>query len=257
MDIDAGSGGGGSGGGGRSYNAGLNGSSGGAGGGMIMLVANDSLIVGANALLSVAGENGNAGGTGGDGGASSKCCSDGCDDCAEATLSCGAGGGSGSGGGSGGGILLQTNGYSLINGMFIASGGNGGAGGGAGNGSSWNYSNIVCTDNDISSGVGNTGNTGGGGGGGRIKIFVASDCGSVNATMVANGGSGGNGTATAGTTEVICTTSLDDNSNEPLFSVYPNPAETDLWIRLNDNSETAIITVVIPISPVAGSERKK
>ncbi|MEO6303360.1 MAG: hypothetical protein ABIP51_09305, partial [Bacteroidia bacterium] len=89
-DIDMGSGGAGAGGGGRSYVAGIQGGKGGNGGGQVTLIANDTLSI--SGSISSTGENGANGGKGGDGGVSPKCCSDACDDCGEATLSCGAGG---------------------------------------------------------------------------------------------------------------------------------------------------------------------
>lgn len=232
VDIDAGSGGSGSGGGGRSYSAGLQGGSGGAGGGMIMLMATDTLLVSASSVLSVNGENGNTGGIGGDGGASTKCCSDGCDDCGEVTLSCGSGGGSGAGAGSGGGILLMTNGYSSIAGTYTAIGGNGGAGGSGGQGSNCTYSDFFCTDNSLNSGSGSNGNNGGAGGGGRIKIFVAQNCGSVSAVMNAAGGSGANGTASPGTTDVICTLTIEETV-EPSFTLFPNPVTSAMTLHFD------------------------
>ena len=71
-DIDLGSGGAGAGGGGRSFIAGLQGSKGGNGGGMVMLVASDTLLV--TGSITATGENGLNGGKGGDGGVTAKCC---------------------------------------------------------------------------------------------------------------------------------------------------------------------------------------
>jgi len=111
-DIDLGSGGAGAGGGGRSFVAGLPGGKGGNGGGMVKLTATDTLLI--SGSIHAIGENGLNGGKGGDGGVTAKCCSDGCDDCGEATLSCGSGGGSGAGGGSGGGIYLESQNKAII-----------------------------------------------------------------------------------------------------------------------------------------------
>jgi len=247
LDIDAGSGGAGSGGGGRSYNQGLQGGNGGAGGGMIALYATDTLIVAGNAVITANGEAGQIGGIGGDGGASTKCCSDGCDDCGETTLSCGSGGGSGAGGGSGGGILLHTNGYSLIGGVFNARGGNGGSGGNGGQGSNCTYTNTFCTDNDINSGGGQNGNSGGAGGGGRIKVFVSQNCGSVSAVMNSSGGTGANGNGATGTAEVICTTTVEEESASE-FTAFPNPVTTEITLAFGSFPVNEIRVVITDIS---------
>jgi hypothetical protein len=229
-DIDLGSGGAGAGGGGRSYIAGLQGSKGGNGGGLIKLVANDTLSI--TGLITSSGENGLAGGKGGDGGVTAKCCSDGCDDCGEATLSCGAGGGSGSGGGSGGGIYLESQNKAIITGTLVAAGGNGGSGAAKGNGTSCNYSATFCGSQGITSGDGSNGNAGGGGGGGRIKIFVPTCVqNTITPTNNVAGGIGAN-TGLIGSYNVICSvTGIYDNYVYHEISVFPNPATNQISIK--------------------------
>lgn len=245
-DIAVGSGGGGGGGGGRSFTTGQSGGDGGAGGAMIYLVAADSLITGPSAIITANGEAGAAGGIGGDGGVSSKCCTDGCDDCGEVTLSCGAGGGAGGGGGSGGGILLVAQTHSIIAGTFSATGGNGGSGGIKGFGSSCTYSNLVCSDNGINSGNGLDGSAGGAGGGGRIKVFVNLDCGSVTAVMNVAGGISTVGNGAQGTQDVMCTLG-DVDHQETEFKFFPNPVNDQLTITTS-NYTTPLVIMVIDIS---------
>lgn len=253
-DIDLGSSGGGAGGGGRSYSAGIAGNKGGAGGGMIKLVATDTLIIAATATINVNGENGNAGGSAGNGGLSPKCCEDGCDDCGEGTLSCGAGGGGGAGGGSGGGIMVVGNGHAEIYGTFEARGGNGGAAGIKGLGASCVYSGGgFCSGNDFISGDGDDGNAGGGGGGGRIKFFLAQNCSTtvITPVMHVNGGTGNNGTAGSGTAEVICTTGQHEQQLPgESWIVYPNPA-TD-FITIGYGTETPGHDVKIQLTDITG-----
>ncbi len=232
-DIDLGSGGAGAGGGGRSYYVGENGSSGGNGGGMIKLVANDTLIV--TGTLSVNGQIGGAGGKGGNGDRTSDCCSDACNDCGERTFTAGAGGGSGSGGGSGGGILLQSNDKITVTGTLNANGGNGGGNGNKGTGASCSYSNWACGDQEVTTGDGNNGSTGGSGGGGRIKIF-ATNCPSnvITPTHSEVGGTG----ASAGTYNVIISGCPDfvgvENYEGTLTAhVYPNPAEDFINVQID------------------------
>lgn len=230
-DIDLGSGGAGAGGGGKSYINGNNGSKGGNGGGMVKLFATDTLII--TGVISANGSTGLNGGSGGDGGQSPKCCSDGCDDCGEATLSCGAGGGSGSGGGSGGGIYLESQLKAIITGNLISKGGNGGSGGIKGNGVTCNYSATFCGTQALTSGAGNNGNTGGAGGGGRIKVFVPSCLqNTITPTIDVNGGTG-NGTAAAGSYSVIClSTSIFESFTDYGISIFPNPADGIINIKL-------------------------
>ncbi len=230
-DIDAGSGGAGSGGGGRSYETGLAGNAGGSGGAMITLNATDILVV--SGIISVNGEDGKNGGNAGNGGESPKCCSDGCDDCGEATLSCGAGGGSGSGGGSGGGILLICDNYANITGALNANGGDGGFGGGKGNGTSCTYdAGLFCgSDQTITSGDGFDGGKGGAGGGGRIKIIV-NECSTSMVTPTTSVSAGSSiSVASDGTYYLNCNflwvEELEDT--EP-FSIYPNPTSDFLTI---------------------------
>jgi hypothetical protein len=230
LDIDLGSGGGGSGGGGRSLVAGLQGNKGGDGGGMIILSAVDSLVV--TGSISANGSAGQNGGKGGDGGVSPKCCSDGCDDCGEGTLSCGSGGGSGAGGGAGGGILLESQNKAVITGTLQTKGGNGGNGGLKGNGTSCNYSATFCGTQNIISGNGFDGNQGGGGGGGRIKISVPLCSGNtITPTYSLNGGNGAN-TGANGSYHVICgTVSLFEQYVYHELSVWPNPAKDNIEIK--------------------------
>ncbi|MES2133925.1 MAG: T9SS type A sorting domain-containing protein [Bacteroidota bacterium] len=226
-DIDMGSGGAGAGGGALSYVQGGNGGKGGNGGGMVKIVAQDSLVI--SGMIMANGTNGLNGGLGGDGGVTVKCCTDGCDDCGEANLSCGAGGGSGAGGGAGGGIYMESPGYMNITGTMQAKGGNGGAAGAKGNGVSCNYSATFCGTQALTSGSGNNGNMGGAAGGGRIKIF-ASSCvtNNINPTTSINGGTGFI-TAAAGTYSVMCSnvTSIEENTAYHKLMIFPNPA-TDL-----------------------------
>ncbi|MDP1801794.1 MAG: T9SS type A sorting domain-containing protein [Bacteroidota bacterium] len=229
-DIDLGSGGAGAGGGGRSFIAGLQGSKGGNGGGMVMLVASDTLLI--SGSITATGENGLNGGKGGDGGVTAKCCSDGCDDCGEATLSCGSGGGSGAGGGSGGGIYLESQNKAVITGTLVANGGNGGNGGQKGNGTSCNYSATFCGTQVLISGNGSDGTTGGGGGGGRIKIFVPS-CTQNTISPVSNvsGGTLGNA-GLPGSYNVICNvTSVIENYVYHQLNIFPNPATNQITLK--------------------------
>jgi hypothetical protein len=230
-DIDMGSGGAGAGGGARSYIAGGNGGKGGNGGGMVKIIVQDTLIL--LGAITTNGGNGLNGGLGGDGGVTAKCCTDGCDDCGEANLSCGAGAGSGAGGGAGGGIYLESPGYMNISGTLQAKGGNGGAGGLKGNGTSCNYSATFCGTQALTSGSGSDGNTGGGAGGGRIKLF-ASSCvtNPINPVTSMNGGTGFAAGA-AGSYSLSCSnaTSLEENTAYHKLSVYPNPATDQLNIK--------------------------
>lgn len=230
-DIDMGSGGAGAGGGARSYIQGGDGGKGGNGGGMVKIVVQDTLII--SGAVTANGSNGLNGGFGGDGGLTAKCCSDGCDDCGEANLSCGAGAGSGAGGGAGGGIYLESPGYMNISGILQAKGGNGGAGGLKGNGTSCNYSATFCGTQALTSGGGYDGNAGGGAGGGRIKIF-ASSCVSnpISPVTLVNGGTGFAAGA-AGSYSLICNniTSLEENTAYHKLSVYPNPATDQLSVK--------------------------
>lgn len=241
-DIEPGSGGAGAGGGGRSYDSGLGGGNGGNGGGLVALYAQDTLIV--TGAISVNGENGNNGGDGGNGGTSPKCCSDGCDDCGEATLSTGSGGGAGSGGGSGGGILLKSTVYGLVTGTLHASGGNGGNGGLRGNGVSCDYDALFCGTQSLTSGNGNPGAAGGAGGGGRIKIFVpicsASD---IQPTTVVTGGTGATSGA-AGTYFLGCSElSLMENELNTQISVFPNPATENIRVAIPDGTYSSVIRI--------------
>ncbi len=233
-DIDLGSGGAGAGGGGRSFYVGENGLPGGNGGGLIQLIATDSLIISGN--ISANGENGQAGGKGGNGDESPDCCSDGCNDCAERTISAGAGGGSGSGGGSGGGIFLQSDDYMNLTGTLSANGGNSGAAGLKGNGASCNYGGGgFCSGNDMSSDAGSDGNSGGSGGGGRIKIF-ATNC-PTNVVTPNHTETGGSG-ASAGTYAVVISgcpafIGMENYIGTLEAHVYPNPAEDFINIQIN------------------------
>ncbi|MCF8276136.1 MAG: gliding motility-associated C-terminal domain-containing protein [Flavobacteriales bacterium] len=198
-DIDLGSGGAGGGGGGKSASNGATGAVGGAGGGLVALYATGDLTVAGN--ISVNGSTSGVGGNGGNGGTTTDCCSDACNDCAERTFSSGAGGGGGAGGGSGGGILLQANGISTITGTLRSIGGNGGNGGTGGTGTSGcNYSALFCGSSSGSANAGTGGNLGGGGSGGRIKIFQ-SPCqpNVISASVLINGGTGFGGVAADGT----------------------------------------------------------
>lgn len=231
-DIALGSGGAGAGGGGRSYDVGLAGGKGGNGGGLVKLVAVDSVkVIG---KIYVNGENGTNGGNAGNGGISPNCCSDGCDDPGEATLSCGAGAGSGSGGGSGGGIYIETQTIALLTGTLQTKGGNGGNGGINGIGTTANYSgSVFCGSETITSGNGFAGNKGGAGGGGRIKIFVPScTSSSISATYSVTGGTSVS-SAAPGTYEVICTANgIKENEKEQYaLTVFPNPALSYVTIK--------------------------
>lgn len=229
-DIELGSGGAGAGGGGRSYITGLQGNKGGNGGGLIKLVATDTLLV--SGSITATGENGLNGGKGGDGGVTAKCCSDGCDDCGEATLSCGAGGGSGSGAGSGGGIYLESQNKASITGTLVAIGGNGASGGGKGTGVSCNYSATFCGTQVLTSGNGFDGAGGGSGGGGRIKIFIPT-CVQNTITPFSNvaGGSTSNA-GLVGSYNVICSvTGLYDNYVYHQINIFPNPAINQITVR--------------------------
>lgn len=229
-DIDLGSGGAGAGGGGRSLLIGGNGGKGGNGGGMVKIVVQDTLII--SGTISANGSNGIIGGTGGDGGVTAKCCSDGCDDCGEATLSCGAGGGSGSGGGSGGGIYLQSGNKANITGILNAKGGNGGPGGIKGVGNSCSYSAFLCGTQNIASGDGSVGNSGGGAGGGRIKILVPTCVSNtINPTTSVVGGTGF-ATGNAGTYSVVCNiTNILESTVYHKLAIYPNPTNNNINVN--------------------------
>jgi hypothetical protein len=231
-DIDLGSSGAGGGGGGRSYNVGLAGGKGGNGGGLVQLIATDSVKI--SGKIVVNGENGVNGGDGGDGGISPNCCSDGCDDSGEATLSCGAGAGSGGGGGSGGGIYIESQTLALITGTLQSNGGNGGNSGQKGNGTTTNYSGgVFCGNQTITSGNGNFGNKGGAAGGGRIKIFVPTCSSStVNPIYTTNGGTGFTN-ASNGTYQVICgVTNLSNAVKEQfVLTVFPNPFSETVTLK--------------------------
>lgn len=229
-DIDLGSGGAGAGGGGRSFVAGLQGGKGGNGGGLVKLVASDTLLIAG--LITSNGENGLNGGKGGDGGVTTKCCSDGCDDCGEATLSCGSGGGSGAGGGSGGGIYLESQNKAIITGTLLANGGNGANGGAKGTGVTCNYNATFCGTQVLASGNGSDGAAGGSGGGGRIKIFVPT-CIQNTITPISNvlGGTTGN-SGTQGSYNVICSvTNLYDNYVYHQIDIFPNPAQNQITLK--------------------------
>ncbi len=247
-EIDLGSGGGGAGGGGRSYDTGLGGNDGGNGGGAIILIASDSLAV--TGSISANGENGVSGGNGGNGGTSPKCCSDGCDDCGEATLSTGSGGGAGAGGGSGGGIFLKAGNVAEITGNLSVNGGNGGSGGSRGNGVTCNYSDFFCGDQTLTSGNGNPGGDGGAGGGGRIKIFVPiCSMSTVQPNNSLNGGTG-NTAGNQGTYFLGCSElSLSEQEIEWSVTVFPNPAKNALYITSPTNVETDL-----RITDVSGRE---
>jgi hypothetical protein len=223
-DIDLGSSGAGGGGGGRSYDVGLAGGKGGNGGGLVQLIATDSVKIMGKVLVN--GENGANGGDGGNGGISPNCCSDGCDDSGEATLSCGAGAGSGGGGGSGGGIYIESQTLALITGTLQSNGGNGGNSGQKGNGTTTNYSGgVFCGNQTITSGNGSLGNKGGAAGGGRIKIFVPTCSSStVSPIYTINGGTGFTN-ASSGSYQVICgVTNLNEAIKEQYaLKVFPNP----------------------------------
>lgn len=231
-DIDMGSGGAGGGGGGRSYDVGLAGGKGGNGGGLIKLAATDSVNISGTIVAN--GENGSNGGNGGNGGTSPNCCSDGCDDIGEATLSCGAGAGSGGGGGSGGGIYIETQTIAIITGTLQSNGGNGGNGGAKGTGTTANYSGgFFCGNETIISGNGNAGNKGGAAGGGRIKIIIpACSSSSINPVYTVNGGTGfANGSG--GSYQVICgvTNTQDAFKEQYTLSVFPNPFSDQLTLQ--------------------------
>lgn len=260
-DIQIGSGGAGAGGGGRSFHPGTTGARGGNGGGVIVLRATDTLIV--SGQLNANGENGQNSqneGNGGNGDKTTNCCSDGCPDPGERTVSAGAGGGGGAGAGSGGGILLECPKYSVITGTLNANGGNGGNGGNKGQGTRVDYAGgFFCgSAKSVETGNGNDGNQGGAGGGGRIKVFI-SDC---NATLISlqhneNGGTSSVGNADNGTyyiTYTQCPTDTivdnddddddnddDDNSNlgfldspqDFLYNLYPNPTSETIFVKFN------------------------
>lgn len=240
-DIDLGSGGAGAGGGGRSYASGQNASKGGNGGGLVILEAtNDIEITG---TITVNGQNGAAGGNGGRGDATPKCCSDGCDDCGEATYSAGAGGGAGAGAGSGGGILIRST-TAAISGNLSSMGGNGGNGGVGGAGTSCTYGgNLFCSASSVTTNAGENGGKGGDASGGRIKIFIAT-CSSnqVTPNVSVNGGA----TAEAGTFVQVCQNQLGIENQEIVqFSVFPNPLVDMVTIQLmQDPMEKTFVKVV-------------
>lgn len=237
-DIDLGSGGAGAGGGGRSFYVGGNGLSGGNGGGMVKLVATDSLIV--TGTITANGEDGKAGGNGGSGDQSPDCCSDGCNDCAERTISAGAGGGSGSGAGSGGGIFLQSDSYMNLTGSLSVNGGDGGSAGIKGNGATCTYGGGgFCSGNSMSSDNGNDGSTGGSGGGGRIKIFTT-NC-PTNVITPVHTEAGGL-SATTGTYAVVIVgcpafVGMENYIGTLEASIYPNPAEDFVNVQINNFSQ--------------------
>jgi hypothetical protein len=232
FDIDLGSGGAGGGGGGRSYDVGLAGGKGGNGGGLVQLIATDTLKI--PGKIFVNGETGASGGNAGNGGISPNCCSDGCDDSGEATLSCGAGAGSGGGGGSGGGIYIESQTVAIITGTLQSNGGNGGNGGIKGDGTTTNYSGgVFCGNQTISSGNGTAGNKGGAAGGGRIKIFVPTCSSStVNPIYAISGGTGFT-TASNGSYEVVCgITNINESIKEQFaLKVFPNPFSDNVTIQ--------------------------
>lgn len=232
-DIDLGSGGAGAGGGGRSYYVGEAGLRGGNGGGMVKLVASDTLIV--TGTITANGEDGKQGGKGGNGDQSPDCCNDLCSDCGEKTFSAGAGGGAGSGAGSGGGIYLQSGHIAQITGTLTANGGVGGNSGIRGNGVSCSYNVFTCGNQNVTTDNGSDGNSGGSGGGGRIKIF-STDCPSnvVNPTHQEAGGTG----AEAGTyahVTVNCPNFASIENFDPVFTatVFPNPASETVTLQIH------------------------
>lgn len=240
-DIDLGSGGAGAGGGGRSYDAGLNGARGGHGGGLVILEAIDDIEI--DGVISVNGESGTLGGHAGSGGATEKCCSDGCDDCGEASFSSGAGAGSGSGAGSGGGILIRSE-TASITGTLNSVGGAGGNGGNGGVGISCNYGgNVFCSAGSVTTGTGQNGGKGGDGSGGRVKIFTGL-CASnqVNPTYSVNGG----GAASVGTYTHVCAAYLGlEGTEEIRFAIYPNPASQFVTVDLlNTQGEDNTIQLI-------------
>lgn len=252
LDIDLGSGGAGGGGGGRSYSIGMQGGYGGAGGGLIILEASDSLII--TGIITANGDNGAPGGNGGNGGETPKCCSDGCDDCGEATLSAGAGAGSGGGGGSGGGIFLKSNTYAKIIGTLSSKGGNGGMTGQKGNGASCTYNgNLFCSGNSISTNDGSLGGYGGGGGGGRIKVVIpVCNMGELNPNVQLNGGTGQT-TGYNGTYNIICSPVSIETLGEKYFDfeIFPNPAHESIHIRFK-NSDVTYNNALIEIYDING-----
>lgn len=230
-DIDLGSGGGGAGGGGRSYYAGEAGLKGGNGGGMVKLVASDTLIV--TGIISVNGENGKQGGKGGNGDKSPDCCSDLCNDCGERTFSAGAGGGGGSGAGSGGGIYLESGKYAHINATLSANGGEGGNPGNAGTGVSCNYDTFGCGTQNVTTANGSQGSSGGSGSGGRVKIKTT-DCPTniISPTITVNGGTGAeNGSMYEAT--IPCQYAGIEFEGEINAVLFPNPASDQLSFRIN------------------------
>lgn len=233
-DIDLGSGGAGAGGGGRSYYVGEAGLRGGNGGGMVKLVATDTLII--TGSITANGEDGKQGGKGGNGDQSPDCCSDLCNDCGEKTFSAGAGGGAGSGAGSGGGIYLQSGHIAQITGVLAASGGAGGSNGSRGNGVTCTYSAFGCGSQNVTTANGIDGNAGGSGGGGRIKIFTT-DC-PTNVVTPTTIVTGGDASAEAGTyahVTVNCPNFSSIEDFNPVFtaSVFPNPASESVMLQIH------------------------
>ena len=231
-DIDLGSGGAGGGGGGRSYDVGLTGGKGGNGGGLVQLISIDTIKI--TGKIAVNGENGGIGGNAGNGGISPNCCSDGCDDSGEATLSCGAGAGSGGGGGSGGGIYIETQTTASITGTLQSNGGNGGNGGIKGDGTITNYSGgVFCGNETIISGNGSAGNKGGAAGGGRIKIFMPTCTSSTVTPIYTTNGGIGSTNGNVGSYQVICgVTNINEAIKEQFrLNVFPNPFSDNITLQ--------------------------
>jgi hypothetical protein len=262
-DIELGSGGAGAGGGGRAYATGLQGATGGAGGGLVKLIATDTIKI--TGIITVNGGNGGQGGQGGNGGISPKCCSDGCDDAGEETLSCGSGGGAGAGGGSGGGIYIETQVAANISGALNSKGGNGGNGGNKGIGTSDSYSSTFCGSQSLTSSDGTNGNKGGGGGGGRIKVFVPACAASTVAPTLNLGGGTGNTSGSIGTYTLVCSpVSLQEQEKAQFaLSVFPNPANDQVNLQFKNSvnpeqiSEISIYSVMGQVLSVQAPEDLK
>jgi hypothetical protein len=255
-DIQLGSGGAGAGGGGRSFYFGTDGSLGGNGGGLIFLKATNSLTI--TGAISVNGQDGSYGGSGGSGDATDDCCSDGCNDCAERTFSCGSGSGAGSGAGSGGGIFLEAIGTATVTGTLQANGGDGGSTGQKGIGANCTYgSSGFCSGNSMSTSDGNTGGQGGAGSGGRIKVFVA-ECLQVNLNGIieVQGGLGINSGEDGTYAEVYGYLSVTENENDLNWLIYPNPFTNDIQILISDQvtHQNSTVTVVNSLGKLVYSE---